>query len=75
MGPRSGTKDQGRLFSLTRSFKGAEMPDQVRHDVRGSNTAKMGTDGILTSVLVFRKDDVRGLSSRTPIRDPLLRKP
>jgi hypothetical protein len=32
------------------------MPDQVRHDGKGGKTAKMGTDGLLTSVPVFRED-------------------
>ena len=32
------------------------MPDQVRHDVRGVKAAKMVTDGLLTSVPVFRED-------------------
>ncbi len=32
------------------------MPDQVRHDGKGGKTAKMGSDGLLTSVPVFRGD-------------------
>ncbi len=32
------------------------MPDQVRHDGEGRKAAKMGTDGLLTSVPVFRED-------------------
>jgi len=35
----------------------------VRHDGKGSNTTKMGTDGILTSVPVFRVAPKAALSS------------
>jgi len=37
------------------------MPDRVRHDGKGGKTAKMGTDGLLTSVPFFAKTghDVR----------------
>ena len=34
-----------------------EIPDQVRHDVKGGKTAKMGTDGLLTSVPFFAKTE------------------
>mgnify|MGYP006919529237 CR=1 FL=1 len=35
-----------------------EIPDQVRHDVKGGKTAKMGTDGFLTSVPFFAKTGI-----------------
>ncbi|HOI33605.1 MAG TPA: hypothetical protein PLU98_00030 [Mesotoga infera] len=34
------------------------MPDQVRHDGKGGKTAKMGTEGILTSVPFFAKTGI-----------------